>query len=187
MLGVEHIESLTHRTQRLLQAALGEQTLAQFAHCCASRIMIPEPLTFREAMASEHADEWRAAMDEEIANLTKFDCFERVPRADAVKHGQLVKSKWVFKVKYNSDNTLQRFRARLVAKGFTQVPGSDFYETYSPVFSYTSFRTVLALAAAHDSHDLQLDQWDLKNSFIQQKIDVDHLYMECPDGYSKVM
>jgi hypothetical protein len=79
---------------------------------------------------------------------------------------------------------VQRFRARLVAKGFTQIPGSDFFETYSPVFSYTSFRATLALAAAED---LQIDQWDLKNGFIQQPIDVEHLYVECPDGYSKVM
>jgi hypothetical protein len=42
----------------------------------------------------------------------------------------------------------------------------------------------LALAAAED---LQIDQWDLKNGFIQQPIDVEHLYVECPDGYSKVM
>jgi hypothetical protein len=54
---MEHIETLSHRTQRLLQQALGEQTLVQFAHCCASRIMIPEPLTVVEAMASEHAEE----------------------------------------------------------------------------------------------------------------------------------
>ena len=146
--------------------------------------MINEPLTVAEAEASEHAAEWRAAMDEEIANLNQFGCFQKVPRSEALKHGRLVKSKWVFKVKYNDDNTVQRFRARLVAKGFTQVPGSDFYETYSPVFSYTSLRTIFAVAA---DRDLQLDQWDLKNSFIQQKLDVEHMYMECPDGYTKQM
>ena len=108
--------------------------------------MVPEPLSVGEAAASEHAAEWRAAMDEEISNLEKFRCFNKVPRSQALNHGRLVKSKWVFKVKYNSDNTIQRFRARLVAKGFTQVPGSDFYETYSPVFSHTSFRSTLALA-----------------------------------------
>ena len=116
--------------------------------------------------------------------LESFGCFEKVPRSEALKHGRLVKSKWVFKVKYNDDNTVQRFRARLVAKGFTQVPGSDFYETYSPVFSYTSLRTIFAIAA---DRDLRLDQWDLKNSFIQQRLDVEHMYMECPDGYSKTM
>jgi hypothetical protein len=123
-------------------------------------------------------------MQEEIDTLVRFNCYERVAKSDALEHGRLVKSKWVFKVKYNSDVTVQRFRARLVAKGFTQVPGSDYYETFSPVFSYTSFRSVLALAAAHD---LQLDVWDLKNSFIQQKIDVEHLYMEPPDGFDKFL
>ena len=73
---IEHIEGLSHRVQRQLQTALGETTLTQFAHCCASRILINEPLTVAEAQASEHAAEWRAAMDEEIANLNHFGCFQ---------------------------------------------------------------------------------------------------------------
>ncbi len=101
-----------------------------------------------------------------------------------MKHGRLVKSKWVYKVKYNDDNIVKRFRARLVTKGFTQLQGSDFYETHSPVFSYTSLRTFFAEAT---DRDLRLDQWDLKNSFIEQKLDVKHMYMECPDGYPKTM
>lgn len=158
--------------------------MAEFAHACASRIDIEEPSTVREALASKYAKEWREAMDEEINNLTKMGCFQPVARSEAVKHGKLVRSKWVFKVKYNSDNSLQRFRARLVARGFTQAPGSDYFETFSPVFGYTSLRTLLARAAAYD---LQLDQWDLKNGFIQQDIDVPHMYLECPEGYSNVL
>jgi hypothetical protein len=146
--------------------------------------MINEPLTVAEAQSSEHAAEWRAALDEEIGNLNHFGCFEKVPRSEVLKHGRLVKSKWVFTVKYDDTNTVERFRARLVAKGFTQVPGSNFYETYSLVFSYMSLRTIFAIAA--DS-DLRLDQRDLKNSFIQQRLDVEHMYMECPVGYSKTM
>ena len=118
VMAMEHIEDMSDREQRMLQRALGNQTLTNFAHCCASRIMVPEPLSVGEAAASEHAAEWRAAMDEEISNLEKFRCFNKVPRSQALNHGRLVKSKWVFKVKYNSDNTIQRFRARLVAKGF---------------------------------------------------------------------
>ena len=178
----EHIESMPHRAQRLLQRALGNETLERFAHCCAARIMVPEPLSVTEAMASEHAAEWRAAMKEEIDTLSKFGCFEQVPRSEALKHGKLVKAKWVFKVKYESDNSIQRFKCRLVAKGFTQVEGTDFYETFSPVFGYSSLRTLMADAAARD---FQLDQWDLKSSFIQQELDVDHMYMECPEGYDK--
>ena len=184
LVGLDHIEGLSHNQQELLKKAIGGQTLMEFAHSCAGRILIPEPITVREALTSEYAKEWRAAMDEEITNLIKFQCFTRVPKTQALKHGRLVKSKWVFKVKYNSDTTLQRFRARLVAKGFTQVPGTDFYETFSPVFGYTSLRALLAKAA---NEDLEIHQWDLKNGFIQQDIDVEHMYMQPPEGYSDMM
>jgi hypothetical protein len=184
LIGAEYLEGLSHSSQEVIKSVIGNQSLSEFAFCCAARILIPEPVTVTEALLSEYAAEWRAAMDEEMDTLIKFGCFVRVKRADALQHGRLVKSKWVFKVKYNADGSLQRFKARLVGKGFTQVPGTDFYETYSPVFSYTSLRTVLARAAAKD---LQIDQWDLKSSFIQQDIDVDHLYLETPEGYSKFL
>ena len=186
IMGMEHISSLTHREQRYLEKALAGQTLTEFAHCCASRISIPEPLTVKEAMASEHAKEWKEAMQKEIDTLTKFHCFDIVPRADALRHGKLVKSKWVFKVKYEPDGGVQRFKARLVAKGFTQRPGEDYVDgaTYSPVFSYTTFRTILSKAVRDD---FQIDCFDLASSFVQQKIDVDHLFMETPDGYPKTL
>jgi hypothetical protein len=79
-MALEHIESLTHRAQRVLQRGLNNQTLEQFAHCCASRIMVPEPLTVKQAMASEHAAEWKKAMQEEIDTLTRFNTFKVVIR-----------------------------------------------------------------------------------------------------------
>jgi len=182
--GVNHIENMTHNQQTLLRDALGNQSLHEFAHMCVNNIMFNEPTSVKEALSSENAAEWRAAMDEEIANLIKFNCFKRVTKADAIKHGKLLQSKWVFKQKFNADGTHQRFRARLVAKGFLQQQNIDFYETFSPVFSYTSLRMVMAHSAAND---LRLDQWDLKNAFLQQRIDVDHMYMAPPDGYDKMM
>jgi len=84
----------------------------------------------------------------------------------------------------NDENTVQRFRARLVAKGFMQIPRSDFYETSSPNFSDTSLSTTFAVAAKRErERDLQLDQWDLKTSFIQQKLDVEYIYIEYNDDY----
>ena len=184
LMAMEHIEDLSHREQRLLKKALEGQTLTEFAHCCAARIMIGEPLTVQDAMASEHADEWRAAMNKEIEMLTKFKCFNIVTEKDALRHGKLVKSKWVFKVKYQQDGEVERFKARLVAKGFSQRPGQDYVdgEAYSPVFSYTSLRTIVSKAA---NDDYQLDCWDLASSFVQQPLDVDHMYMKTPDGYPK--
>jgi hypothetical protein len=141
-------------------------------------------VTVEEALRSESKQQWQDAMDEEISNLAKFDCFSQVPRTQAVQHGKLLKSKWVFKTKHNADGSIQRYRARLVAKGFLMREGVDYYESFSPVFSHTSLRLVLGLAT---SQDLRVDQWDLKNAFLQQRIDVEHLYMECPPGYKNTM
>jgi hypothetical protein len=153
MIGMEVIESLSYRARRILTLAIGGQTLTEFAHCCAARIVIPTPLTVAEAMASEHKVQWEKAMQDEIDTLNKFHCFDVVPKAEALRHGRLVKSKWVFKVKMESDGSLQRFKARLVAKGFTQQYGVDYDVTYSPVFGYSSLRSILAKAA---NEDLQL-------------------------------
>ena len=102
-----------------------------------------------------------------VDNLIAFNCFDVVPHTDAVKYGRLVKSKWVFKVKYDRDNNPYRFRARLVAKGFSQKPGLDFDQTYSPVMAYPSLRALLAMAAAND---YMMTGFDVKNAFIQQRL-----------------
>ena len=94
MIANEHLESLSHRAQQILQRALGKQTLTEYAHCCASRITVPDRLTVREAMASKHAVQLKDAMQEDIDTLNKFHCFNFVPRSEALKHGRLVKSKW---------------------------------------------------------------------------------------------
>ena len=99
------MNSLEPATRRLLKIALNETTLTQFAFACASRVLIDEPMTVKEALASEHADEWQAAIDEEVNNLILYNCFEVVPRSEAMQHGKLVKSKWVFKVKYTTETT----------------------------------------------------------------------------------
>ena len=165
--------------RRLLKLALGGETLTQFAFSCAARVIIDEPLTVEEALASEHADEWQAAINEEVDTLIAFNCFDVVPHTDAIKYGRLVKSKWVFKVKYDRDNNPYRFRARLVAKGFSQKPGLDFDQTYSPVMAYPSLRALLAMAAAND---YMMTGYDIKSAFIQQALDLPHMYMSTPPG-----
>ena len=72
-------------------------------------------------------------------------------------------SKWVFKVKYKSDGTVERFKAQLVAKGYAQQPGVDYDETFSPVVKFRSIRALLALAV---QHDLLLHQMDVVTAFL---------------------
>jgi len=81
--------------------------------------------------------------------------------------------KWLFKSKRDSNGNVERYKARLVAKGFTQKEGIDFKETFSPVPSKDSFRTIMALVA---HYDLELRQMDVKTAFLNGDMD-ETIYM----------
>src|ERR1700730_13802108 len=110
-----------------------------------------EPETYAEAIQSDNSSDWMNACAYEIDALAKNGTWELV---DLPPGRKAVKSKWVFKLKTDG-----RYRARLVAKGFTQIPGIDFDETFSPVARFESLRLLLALAALDDWEIQQLDVW----------------------------
>ena len=117
----------------------------------------PIPKTFCSALADPN---WRAAMEAEhdalLANKT-WDLVPRPPRANVVT------GKWIFKHKFHADGTLERYKARWVLRGFTQRPGVDFEETFSPVVKPATVRTVLSLAL---SGGWPVHQLDVKNAFL---------------------
>ena len=76
-----------------------------------------------------------------------------------------VGSPWVLKVKHNEEGSMDRFEARLVAQGFSQVEGVDYKEVFSPVAHYTSVRSLLALANAHNLEIQSVHQMDVKLLF----------------------
>jgi hypothetical protein len=86
-----------------------------------------EPNSFEEAIKVEF---WNKAMDEELDQIEKNDTRELVPRP---KNTNVIGTKWVFKNKLNEDGQVTRNKARLVCKGYTQVEGIDFEETFFPV------------------------------------------------------
>ena len=140
--------------------------------------VVKEPATYSEAIDTSEADEWRKAMDEEMAALNAMKTWLLVTKPDGV---QPIPCKWVYKIKYNQVGAIERFKARLVAKGYKQQAGVDFEEIYAPVFKHTTLRTLLAKVAAED---LELRQLDIKTAFLNGKIS-EEIYMAQPEGYEQ--
>ncbi|CAI7919343.1 unnamed protein product [Closterium sp. NIES-54] len=108
-----------------------------------------EPATVEEALSKPQKKEWKAAMDAEFNSLIENGTWELVELPEGRRP---ISSKWVFKVKSGADGALERFKSRLVAKGFQQKEKVDFGEIFAPVVKPVTLRTVLAGAAVKGWH-----------------------------------
>ena len=86
-----------------------------------------EPSCYQEAMDDADSEKWKKAMDEEIDSLAKKKTWDLV---EFPKGRSVVECKWVFKLKRNVDGSIERYKVRLVAKGYSQVEGIDFHEIF---------------------------------------------------------
>lgn len=127
-----------------------------------------------EALSGPNAEEWRKAIQRELIALHKNETWKLVPLPPG-RHP--IACKWVFKTKYKADGTFDKFKARLVVKGYFQRPGEDFGETFSPVLRLGSFRFLVAMAAQFDLH---LHQMDVQSAFLHGYIEED-IYMQLPE------
>jgi hypothetical protein len=117
----------------------------------------PIPSSTRATLADPH---WRAAMEDEYRALISNGTWELVPRPQG---SNVVTGKWVFTHKLCADGTLDRYKARWVLRGFTQRPGVDYDETFSPVVKLATIRTMLATVV---SRTWPIQQLDVKNVFL---------------------
>lgn len=134
-----------------------------------------EPGSFTEAMGSDQREFWRAAMEEEIKSLIANGTWVLVDRNDQ----KLVDNRWVFKIKYDVNGNVERYKARLVARGFTQMYGVDYWETFSPVVRMESLRMMFAIAA---SRKLKMQQFDVKTAFLNGELE-ENIFMKQPAGF----
>ena len=138
--------------------------------------VVHEPASYKQALRGPQATEWEAAIKTEYDSLVSRNTWKLVPRPAGRK---LVDSKWVFKLKRDSDGNIARYKARLVARGFTQEHGVDYHETFAPTVRVISIRVVLALAAFHD---WDVEQLDVVTAFLEANID-EEIYMRQPEGF----
>ena len=137
-----------------------------------------DPQSVADAQHSKYWGEWLATIHEELESFKAKHVYKEVhtllPRHKAVQH------KWVLHIKHDKDGTISRFKACLVTKGFTQIPGQDFSFTFAPVARWDSIRSLLCIAVLND---YEIRQLNVKTAYLNGPLD-DKIYMKAPDGFN---
>ena len=136
------------------------------------------PQSYEEAIKSKESTHWQKAMKEEYESLIANNTWvlTNLPEGKPA-----IKSRWVYTKKYNSDGSLERYKARFVAKGFSQIKGINYEEVFSPTASLVLFRFILIMAL---KNNWKVKQGDVKTAFLESKLD-EEIYIELPKGFNK--
>lgn len=133
------------------------------------------PVTYEEALKGPYAKQWKEAIDIELAALVKNGTWKEViPPGGA----NLISTKWVFDIKTPDGKVLDRFKARLVARGFSQKYGVDYTETFAPTVRMATLRTFFAITAVEDR---ECRHYDIGNAFTESECKED-LFLSKPKG-----
>jgi hypothetical protein len=132
------------------------------------------PRTYAEAM--KQPETWLPSMQKEMTKMAENEVWELVRPPPGAN---IVESKWHYTPKFDSEGEINSYKSRLVAKGFTQVYGVDYFETFASVVRFDSLRLILAIAV---SLDLELWQIDFESAFLNGKMK-EEVYMRQPEGF----
>ncbi|XP_024974749.1 uncharacterized protein LOC112512844 [Cynara cardunculus var. scolymus] len=119
-------------------------------------------------------------MKKEIRALEENDTWTLV---DLSNGKRVVDSKWVYKIKYKSNGEVERFKAHLFAKGFTQMEGVDYHDTFAPVTKLVTVRTLLVVAV---KKRWIINQLDVNNAFLHGDLN-EEVYMKLPQVQNKLL
>ena len=117
------------------------------------------PSNYNEAITSKEKDSWQAAMQDEINSLYENKTWVLVEKP---KNKKVINNRWVFVKKLNPDGT-ERYKARLVIKGYSQQKDIDYKETFSPVVRFDTIRLILSISARENLH---IGKFDIKTAFL---------------------
>lgn len=131
-------------------------------------------ISVRDALNGENELEWKHAIKTEITNLIRNNTFKIVERPENKK---VVDSRIVLTNKFKADGSLEKRKARVVARGFAQRPGIDFYETFAPVARLETIRLLLALAVRMN---MTVEQVDVTGAYLNGNLR-EEIFMEMPD------
>lgn len=135
---------------------------------------IQEPTTYQQGV--NHI-EWQDAIKEELKALETNQTWDIV---DLPYGKKPIGCKWIYKVKLNSDGSIDRYKARVVANGYTQIAGIDYFDSFSPAVKVVTVRLFLIVAA---SKGWPVEQMDINNAFLHGHLK-EEIYIKPPDGYT---
>jgi hypothetical protein len=134
-----------------------------------------DPIIFREAVDSEDGYLWKRAMDGEMASLNKNEAWDLV-ELEFLTGRKPIGKKWVFKKKLNSEGKVEKYKAWLVAKGYSQVEGIDFGEIFSLIAKLIFITFLLSVAS---SFYFEVEQMDVKTTLLHRDLQ-EEIYMKQP-------
>jgi hypothetical protein len=145
-----------------------------------AQYQVPIPKTYKEAVEDPtFGAEWLDAIEREKTALQANKTWKEVmPPYEA----NIISSRWVFAIKYAENGGIEKFKARLVARDFSQRQGIDYQDTFAPTMRMDSLRVLLALVAVED---LECHQVDVNNAFTES-VNTELIYMSAPDGIQTV-
>jgi hypothetical protein len=145
----EDHETLNDATTELCRSTRSRATPKWYGNPVLTVMLLDnnEPANYEEAMMSLDSKKWLEAMKSELGSMSENQVWTLV---DPPSDRKAVECKWIFKKKTDVDGNVTVYKARLVTKGFRQVQGVDYDETFSPVAMFKSIRILLAIAAFHD-------------------------------------
>ncbi|GJE99589.1 polyprotein [Phanerochaete sordida] len=146
------------------------------AHVCYAAIDYDHPRTLDEVRGRDDWPQWKEAMDAEMSQLQELHTYEKTTLPEGRK---AIGCRWVFAIKRDSEGNIAKYKARLVAQGFSQIPGQDYFDTYAPVVRLESFRLCAAIAADFDLDD---DTIDYTGAYLNATLE-EPIYMRQPPGY----
>lgn len=141
------------------------------------------PHTYKQAMAQPDAAEWTTALQGELVPLLEKSAFSIMPASTMPSHQRPIRSRYVFTRKTDENDIPTTRKARLVACGYSQVHGVDFFDVSAPVVTKDAMRTLFAVAAHKGLHMLQ---FDFEKAYINADLDTD-IYMRAPDGFADIL
>jgi hypothetical protein len=141
-------------------------------------VLTDDPQSLSQVMKRPDWELWESSMNDELTSLLEKQVYTW---ADLPADRKALPSRWVFKLKRTQDGAVDKYKSRIVAKGFMQKEGVDYTEVFAPGSSLSTLRLLLSIAAKHDLH---IHQLDVKTAFLNGEL-VEEVYLMPPEGVQR--